>query len=146
MLHRIIMRSYKSDRSRRVGTIACLAILRRTGRDWVISEAMHSIRTIGRDRVLIPRMDIGYTSLILFRGARAHARVGLIRKLHSFPADVLPSDYCSRYNAPLPPCHPQLRARARALTFYFLLDSQALSSSGSTSSFPGNPSFSSQVP
>jgi len=68
----------------------------------------------------------------------AGGNAGLIRKLHSFPADVLPSDYCSRYNT-----SSSSTSLDHLIHFYFLVDRPFFQIN---SFFPANPSFPSQVP
>lgn len=62
------------------------------------------------------------------------SNAGLIRKLHSFPADVLPSDYCSRYNTDLP-------LSLLSITSYAFIFSLIAPSFRSTASFLPTPHF-----
>lgn len=64
----------------------------------------------------------------------AGGNAGLIRKLHSFPADVLLSDYCSRYNTDLSP--PLL-----SIILYAFIFSLIALSFRSTASFLPTPHF-----
>lgn len=65
----------------------------------VIFKTIRWIRTIGCDR---PRFSNGYWTyffdFIPIPPSSGGGVAGLIRKLHSFLADVHPLDYCSQYN------------------------------------------------
>lgn len=104
----------------------------------MIFETMHSSRTIGHDRSRSSTMDIGYTSLILYRMPNASGNAGLIRKLHLFPADVLLSDYCSRYNTDLSP------SLLSIISYAFIFVDRPFFQINSF--FSANSSFLSQVP
>lgn len=77
-------------------------------------------------------LDIYFFDFIPMPNAGGNA--GLIRKLHSFPADVLLSDYCSRYNTDLSP--PLL-----SIILYAFIFSLIALSFRSTASFLPTPHF-----